>query len=297
MALRETIKRKNSGSIGQNFISYPQELGTMERSQHYVMFYINMQSNSKIDFGQSAADFDSRTNPPGSVKRETTTLTMKRAPVKRMSQAIALYMPAQLQMSHKAAYGEPEIGTAVANVMSTIDGYNSGMGMDQMAKNIVSAIGNTAEDAGMAILDEIAPGARAVRDIRAGKIRNNRSEMAFEGIDRRSFSFTFRMLPTNPKEAEAIEDIVTTFRFHAMPELDGEDATGRTMIMPSTFDIEYHPNEHLHRISTSVLEGVDIQYGGDRPQFFTDGQPVETQLTLTFKELEIITKERILAGF
>ena len=55
-----------------------------------------------------------------------------------------------------------------------------------------------------------------VRDIRAGKIRNNRTEMMFEGIDRRSFSFTFRMLPTNPKEAEAIEDIVTTFRFHAM---------------------------------------------------------------------------------
>ena len=74
---------------------------------------------------------------------------MKRAPVKRMSQAIALYMPAQLQMSHSANYGEPEIGTAVANVMSTIDGYNSGMGMDQMAKNIVNAIGNSAEDAGM----------------------------------------------------------------------------------------------------------------------------------------------------
>ena len=65
----------------------------------------------------------------------------------------------------------------------------------------------------------------------------------------------------------------------------------------STFDIEYHPNTHLHKISTSVLESVDIQYGGDRPQFFTDDHPVETQLTLNFKEMEIITKQRILAGF
>ena len=292
--LRSTIKRKNSGSIGNNFMSYPSELGTMKRHDHYVMFYINMQSNSEVNFGQS---FDTRTNPPGSVNAEATTLSVKRAPTKRLSQAIALYMPAQLTLNTAISYGEPEIGTAVANVMSTIDGYNSGMGMDQMAKNIVNAIGNTAEDAGMAILDEIAPGARAVRDIRAGKVRNNRSEMAFEGIDRRNFSFTFSMLPKNAKEAATIEDIITTFRFHALPELDGEDATGRTMIMPSTFDIEYHPNTHLHKISTSVLTGVDINYGGDRVQFFNDDQPVQTELTLNFRELEIITKERVLAGF
>ena len=295
--LRSTIKRKNSGSIGPNFMSYPQELGTMKRHDHYVMFYINMQANSKVNFGQTDTSFDTRTNPPGSVNQEATTVSMKRAPVKRLTQAIALYMPAQLSLSTAISYGEPEIGTAVANVMSTIDSYNSGMGMDQMAKNIVNAIGDTAEDAGMAILDEVAPGARAVRDIRAGKVRNNRSEMAFEGIDRRNFSFTFSMLPKNAKEAATIEDIITTFRFHALPEIDGEDATGRTMIMPSTFDIEYHPNTHLHKISTSVLTGVDINYGGDRVQFFNDDQPVQTELTLNFRELEIITKERVLAGF
>ena len=49
----------------------------------------------------------------------------------------------------------------------------------------------------------------------------------------------------------------------------------------------------MHRISTSVLEAVDVKYGGDRPQFFRDGQPVETELTLSFKELEIITKTSI----
>jgi len=69
------------------------------------------------------------------------------------------------------------------------------------------------------------------------------------------------------------------------------------MLVPSTFDIEYRPNIHLHKISTSVLESVEVQYGGERTQFFTDDQPVETQLTLKFKELEIITKERILEGY
>ena len=90
---------------------------------------------------------------------------------------------------------------------------------------------------------------------------------------------------------------MTAFRYHSMPEIEGSELTGRTMITPSTFDIEYFPNAHLHKISTSVLEGVDVQYGGERPQFFEDDHPVETQLTLNFKELEIITKERITAGF
>ena len=48
MTLLEKRSKENSGSIGQNFMSYPQELGTMERHQHYVMFYINMQANSQI---------------------------------------------------------------------------------------------------------------------------------------------------------------------------------------------------------------------------------------------------------
>jgi hypothetical protein len=82
-----------------------------------------------------------------------------------------------------------------------------------------------------------------------------------------------------------------------MPEIEGSDLTGRTMITPSTFDIEYFPNTHLHKISTSVLQSVQVNYGGDRPQFFDDDHPVETQLSLGFKELEIITKERIAKGF
>jgi hypothetical protein len=46
-----------------------------------------------------------------------------------------------------------------------------------------------------------------------------------------------------------------------------------------------------------VLESVEVQYGGERTQFFVDDHPVQTNLTLNFKELEIITKERIQKGF
>ena len=272
----------------------------MARHDHYVMFYINKQANSQINFGDGAIA-PAPTGTDGQ-QNEATTLSIKRAPTKRLSQAIALYMPSTISVSHKANYGEPEIGALVAGAASAIGTITSDMGVGDIAKKLgADALKEGGEALGLAALDAadgtIAPGARAAYEIATGTITNNRTEMQFEGIERRDFSFTFKMLPTSPEEAQAIEQIVTAFRFHAMPEVEGDNLAGRTMIPPSTFDIEYKPNLHLHKISTSILTGVDVQFGGERTQFFVDDHPVETSLTLNFKELEIITKERIEQGY
>ena len=44
-------------------------------------------------------------------------------------------------------------------------------------------------------------GSAAAADIARGKVTNNRTEMKFEGIDRRSFSFDFKMIPKSEKES------------------------------------------------------------------------------------------------
>lgn len=296
MALLPTIVRTSTGTINNSFMSYPSELGTMDRHKHYVMFFINKQARSKIDFGTGAVDTEANTSTEG------TTLSIKRAPTQRLAQAIAMYMPAQISMSHSANYGEQEIGSVVAAALSGLKTLNKDISLTEMALELGgNAVDGAKAELGQAVLKAadatLAPGALAAAEISQGRIRNNRTEMKFEGIGRRSFSFQFSMMPNNAKEAQTISDIVTAFRFHAMPEIEGSDLAGRTMIAPSTFDIEYKPNVHLHKISTSVLESVEVQYGGERTQFFVDDHPVQTNLTLNFKELEIITKERIQKGF
>jgi len=306
MALLSTVSRSQSfageitGRNRKNFLSYPKELGTMDRHKHYVMFFINKQENSQINFGSGAVG----TAQQGAVdsSTEATTLQVKRAPTKRLSQAIALYMPAQISVQHQANYGEAEIGAAVAGAGAALSAMNAETSKTEMAKALgLSVVENAGDALGLAALDAldatVAPGARAAYEIGKGKITNNRTEMQFEGVQRRDFNFSFKMLPTSPEEAQTIQDIVTLFRFHSMPEIDESETDGRTMIPPSTFDIEYHPNKHLHKISTSILTSVDVKFGGERTQFFVDDQPVETELSLSFKELEIITKKRILDGF
>ena len=77
------------------------------------------------------------------------------------------------------------------------------------------------------------------------------------------------------------------------------------MRVPNTFDIKYMyhqgENDWLPKVSTCVLETMNVAYGGERYKTFhavEDGAPpVETTVTLSFKELELITKERVFEGY
>jgi hypothetical protein len=132
------------------------------------------------------------------------------------------------------------------------------------AKGAVRSIANQAREWAQGAAEAAGiSGAKAATAIATGKVIVNRSEVVFEGIDRRTFNFTFKMMPRNASEADTIEKIVTAFRLHSMPSIE-ESIGGRSMIVPATFDIEYTPDTHLHRISTCVCESVSVKYGGDR---------------------------------
>ena len=59
-------------------------------------------------------------------------------------------------------------------------------------------------------------------------------------------------------------------------------------------------NQYLHHISTCVLENMSVSYGGDRYRTYEANSkgapPTESTLTLNFKELEMMTRERIKEG-
>ena len=286
MAVLNNLK---TGQASKPILKYPSNL-TSEQANYYVQFDINVQQKSKIQFGSTAYS----TEPLGRGD-EFSTMSVPRAPTKKLGSSICLYMPSQIELSHKSSYGEAEIGLLVA---SALGGVKAIQGQGIQVNELLDNMADNVKDRLTGVLEAtIAPGARAAQQIIDGKVVNNRTEMKFEGIDRRTFQYTFRLLPKTSDEAREVEEIVTLFRYHSMPEFEGSTGAGRTMVIPSTFNITYHPNVHLHRIGECALEGVDVKFGGDRPQFFKDHQPVETQLTLTFKELDIVTKEKVAIGF
>ena len=329
-------------------VTYPEDLGSEDQG-HMVLFNINEQTNANINFGggkrirsygegleqdaglRAALDRKSPNHHYNQLKGKSTA-QLKRAPTRRLASSIAMYMPAQVSVGTSAQYGEVEIGSLATAAQNLLSGNFSNVfdAPADFATEMLEASKKTIQDAKNSQAAEsytegmvrgtlgAIPGLEgigAVQDAGRGYVRNDRLELAFQGIGRRSFSFSFKCMPKSENEALAVDKIVNMFRFYMAPSFKGTDVSqSRTMIIPATFDISYlfqngTPNFFLNRISTCYLESCNVTYGGERVQFFrpTEKQingttvpgapPVETNIELQFKEIELITRERIGVGY
>ena len=304
---------------------------------HYMMFYINQQNHAKLNFGGKSGKspraaskrYDnldaplplSQLNAPGALRAQygsivagerarAKNVNIKRAPTTIMTTAIAMYMPATVTTGHTAQYTDTEIGFLTKGAIDAYEkfavgnmrgGFNEISNLDQDLASALEAMMLTTVGALPGF-----GGVKAAAEMRSGVVLSDRMELAFKGIDKRTFQYEFKMNPKSEEEAKEIRNIVNAFKFNMLPEFEGSDSAGRALIVPNTFDIQYMwngaENHFLHKISTCVLESMNVTYGGDRYKTHAgingDGAPpIETSLSLTFKELDLITREKAVEGF
>ena len=244
------------------------------------------------------------------VEKEGSTIFLTRKPTKRLKSGIALFMPPQISTTYTSNYTDTEIG---GGTESALNAFNAAVGgrFDRAADAFFATEEPFKEGVEKLILSTIgtvAPGLGGIREgqfAKEGAIISDRMELAFKGINKRQFQYTFKMIPRSQAEADEIRKIIFTFKQNMLPEFVGGNRAGRRLRVPNTFDIQYmykgKQNEYLHHISTCVLETMSVQYGGDRYKTFPGNSegapPVETQITLNFKEMELITRERVFEGF
>jgi hypothetical protein len=120
-------------------------------------------------------------------------------------------------------------------------------------------------------------------------------EVFFEGIDYRKFNFRYKFMPRTLSESKNVLNIITTFKQHMHPEVS---RSGYFYIYPSEFEIEYcygkQENKYFNRIAQCALTDMSVEYGGEQFSSFNNGAPTEINLTLSFRELELVTKNSIL---
>ena len=208
----------------------------------------------------------------------------------RISDAIALYVDGPPTVKYGMNYTNKELGTLL--------GALSGGAFDNI-KNIGGESG-VALGASLAKL----PGAFGAADvgsalgISSGTALNPFRETVFESVDFRSFTFKYKFFPKNEKESADVFKIIETCEFHMHPEMsDGM----LFFIYPSEFNITYYfgsnRNPYFHKFTTCVLESMDVSYGGEQFSSFRNGEPTEINMSLTFRELEVLTKTMINQGF
>ena len=275
-------------------VQYPLDLGSNELG-HYIIFesgFLTYEAQQDSMFEASNAASGSQENITGKIPKGSIT-----------NAAISIYMPPGIKVGYNQSYdNDTETGLA-GDVQEAL---SSAAGAEGTANKILAAFegvsGGVFRQAGQTVgeLISLAGAGDPVRFTmkRFGIAINPRNEAFYNTPSQRTFAYTFDFWPRNETEAQAVENIITIFKYNSAPGLTSGDGLFQN---PNYFKISYMHNDgenpHLHKIGACYCTDVSVDYSPDG-QFttFNSGQPVHTQLSVSFLEDRIITKSDIEAG-
>jgi hypothetical protein len=235
-----------------------------------------------------------------------------RKTTKRIKDSIALYLPANVQDTTAATYQDAATGVLGWGLNEAILMGKQWKEEDfeGLAEKGLGAVGTIIQEAiknlGAEVLEGLtgAQGGVGLVNKMFGRAENPFVEVLFQTMGLREFKYNFNFAPRNEKETEEIQQIIQLFRFHMAPELQGENS--RYLTLPSEFDIHYmyrahggesYENDYFNRIGTCVLKNVDVDYTPGKVRTFEHGAPTQITMSLSFTETELLTKEKINAGY
>lgn len=298
MAEQATVSRSSYFSQYEYNIDqykYPIDLATNPDQSSYAIFYINVYEGSQVlqtegTVGVVNRGGQNRLEGEVDVGNE---IGASSSQIKRLQSAIALYMTPTLVANYRVNYEEDDsmITSSIADAANT------------SFSDAVKKLGSTAKAMyqNQQGSGAVAGTAGAVGTTAKRLARNPRKEQVFKGVDFRRFTFDYVFAPRSPEEASNVKNIIQLFKYHMHPEF----LVGSFVYLaPSEFDIQFYEagseNENLHKISSCVLTDMSVNYapnGSWSKLAQTGGFPTQINMSLTFLELENMTKERIYQGF
>lgn len=225
---------------------------------------------------------------------------------------ISLYMPPTIQVNHGAGWDELSLTSEKTKALT---GFNTGDVLGTLGKGNFSeafnklkdSLGNgaNAESIMQYAIGNIAGatlgGSSVEFEVRKamageGKAVNPFTSMLYQGPRLRQFQFDFHLMAKSPMESDSITRIIRAFKTAMHPQTDQASA-GLFYIYPYVFDIILLTPEvdKMFNIKRAALTDMTVDYaGGVAPSFFMNTwAPVNIKMTLSFKELELLTQQDI----
>lgn len=251
----------------------------------------------------------------------------KKLPVgKGGGELISLPIPANLSTGYGMAYdtgsGVGVMGkvamdaarnTGTGDISSAVEAVGGALGStDAIKQQALSILGSTAPDVMMAIgaglggamgLGGFGVGAAVGNALGggaqgalagAGIAVNPHLAVLFTGPRFRTHQFSYKLSPRSAGESSALFYIIKSFKKAMAPKIDGL----AFFDYPDEFIISFPKNESfLFKIGTSVLTDFTVNYTPDGGSYFHEnGAPVSVSMSLSFTELDVITKDKIAQG-
>ena len=184
---------------------------------------------------------------------------------------IRLYMPDTLSFEYQAQYDKLSLAEAI----------NSTPVVGKISTAITSMVNNNA--------------AKLIGK-KLGYTFNPQQQMLFEGIDFREFELQFTFTPVSPDEAANVREIIRLFKRAAAPTKQ-TGLAGFFWKPPSVFDLGFFfngvPNPNVPPVLRCALQSVDVNYAPNGWSALSDGAPVQTTMSLSFREIELLDRDMI----
>jgi hypothetical protein len=126
-----------------------------------------------------------------------------------------------------------------------------------------------------------------------GAVINENIELLFRGVNlREGFSLSFDLAPRDANESQVIKQMVYFLKAEMSPKKGTASgaAGGLFLTAPSVFKVQYmsggNPHPYLNRFKICALQGLSLNFTGSNTYAtYSDGTPVNMNLTLNFQEL------------
>ena len=198
-----------------------------------------------------------------------------KAPAVNTTTQIELYIPETLNFTYNFSYNDLSATEIAMDVIGGTLDKIPGIGR---LKGAISSIPGIKDLARLGMQS-------------AGYAINPQQQLLFRGVDFRTYQMSFVFTPHSAAEASEVNNIIQTFKRYASPTIVNGTA-GFLMVPPGVFDISFKfdgkDNTNISRLKRSVIESIDVNYAPNGFSTHNDGMPVQTVLTISFKETEII---------
>jgi hypothetical protein len=228
-----------------------------------------------IDLGANALKSGAVKLEDGSFTKELNLVLTNRT--KTSTKSISLYMPDTLNFTYAASYGQTDLLTAFSSVP---------LGVGEVVSAVTQALNN--------------PVSRLLLK-GSGYALNPNQQVLFDGIDFRTYQLAFTFTPYSKQEAETVAQIIKMFKTYAAPRLVEGSGGGMFFVPPATFTPTFRfrgqINKKISQVTESVITNIIVDYAPQGFSAHTDGAPVQTTLTIDFRELELITSQKVEQGY
>jgi len=132
-----------------------------------------------------------------------------------------------------------------------------------------------------------------------GAVFNQNTELLFNGVQLRQFSFNYKFSPRDTGEAEMVKKIIRTLKQGMSPKKANNFIFIKS---PHTFFLSYHlqnqDHPYLNKFKECALTSLQVNYTPDgNYATYYDGSMVSYSVTMSFQELEPVFDDDYGGGF